>query len=75
MQINKNVLKLFNLIGAYEVSKLTNTWFIPQMGEKRIYAYTEVVDILEGIYEKGVDSGKELGKKEIINKFKNLLEL
>lgn len=74
-KINKELLKFFDLIGAYEVSKFNNTWFIPQLGEKRIYEYSNIHTILESIYESGQESGKELGKKELIDKFKKLLEL
>ena len=76
MTINKNVLKLFDLIGAYQINNSNKSlWFIPQIGEKRIQDYTTVLDILESIYEKGIESGKEIGKKELVNKFKNLMNI
>lgn len=76
MTINKNVLKLFDLIGAYQINNSNKSlWFIPQIGEKRIHDYATVLDILESIYEKGIESGKKIGKKELVNKFKNLMDI
>lgn len=76
VQINKNLLKLFDLIGAYETgSKIRpNFWFIPQLGETKISEHTRVEDILEEIYQKGREMGKEVGKKELIKELKKLLE-
>lgn len=65
------------VLGIWKVNPRSeaNFHFVPHLGEIRLPEFLTVEDILERIYESGVNAGKRRGRLELANEFKSLLNI
>lgn len=65
------------ILGIWKVNPRSeaNFYFVPHLGKIRLPEFMTVEDILERIYESGVNAGKRRGRTELANELKSLLNI